>query len=626
MSKICGIIGKNLDPDQGHSILRRMTDLMKHTDGHRVDEWEGAHVALGHTSIGAVNPEPQPIFNEDHSKVIVFAGKIFAFEDLKRLLMEAGHRFRYPDNDAEFVLHLFEEHGTSKLKELNGIFSFCIWDKTKNELILANDRYGMRPMYYYFDEGQKLFLFGSEIKTITRQDFVNRQVDWDAWNVFLRFGSLIGEDTFYQNIHTLLQAGILRFDGDQIHLDTYWSFNDVKLRTVSDEKKDLENLIFLFKQSMKRRAVPNRRVAVLLSGGLDSRGIAAELKRQNASLVAFTTRKFSKVDSDRKVAQEVARKLNIDHEFCDLPDDFLHIQEPYKNYLLDFESDEHAWLLPLLDKVPVDIKINYDGIGNDTVCDPYLYTEQNQPYVDLLESRQYDDFIGKFFITKLFSFLPWDDEKNHFEAFSEKLRPCFTRERFLEKLRQILKKYNESTYISFQIATRSRRAVALAPFQLMLNRLESFCPYLDNDYFDYALGIPVKAKYNLSLRGKMLNLAYPELDGVVSKLSQNHKFDNKYVDHHDNYELLKLENLKIMAKTLLKSLDNGIFNRKYLLPRLLYASNLASLSYLGNGQLNKLLYHRSLYWLISPFYFLDSWLRSEKITDYELHENELAYV
>lgn len=615
MSRICGIIAPHLKKEAIRPILEKMTSLMQHEPWHRIDRWCDDGIGLGHTSIGAINEEIQPICSQNSKKRIVSAGKIVAYEERKQELLNKGYRFDHPNNDAEFVMHLYEEYGEDKFKELNGIFAFSVWDSHKKELILVNDRYGIRPLYYFFDKNNEILLFGSELKTISRQDFFDKKIDWDAWNVFLRIGFLVGEDTFYKNIHTLPQGSFIRYDLRDLTIKNYWNYGDLKTKNTFNEKEDIDNLIHLFKQSMKRRIMPNKKPAVFLSGGLDSRGIAAELKHQGVSFTSFTIRRFFLSEDDRKLADAVARKLDIKNVSCDLPFDFLESAPERKNKILDYESDEITWILPLLDNIPEDFKINYDGIANDLICDPILYCDKNKRFTDLLELKQYDKFITDWLYGYRHSFLrlPMEKNKSNFYFFSDEIRLKFSSDNFIKKIKNQILKFegNPNQYLLFKLDTRARREISLAPFQLILNKLESFCPYLDNDYFEYVMSLPIYAKKNMSLRSRVQNIAYPELSGINKDFFEKNtmKFDNPNQMYHQKIkDLLKLER-KLMGREY-----SNIFNYKYLIPRFLYDYFLSVSLFWKKKIRLKLIFEKSHYFLVSPVYFLHSWLVSEGIS------------
>lgn len=609
MSRICGIVNQNFNKEEIKPVLSKMTRLMQHEDWHRIDEWFDEGIGLGHLSIGAVNEEVQPLTSRDGRFLIITAGKIVGYEDRKSELIEKGYVFQYPNDDAEFILNLYQEYGTAKFSELNGILAFVIWDKEKRELMVVNDRYGMRPLYYWFDASREIFLFASELKAISRQDIFRKQINWEGWNVFLRLGFFVGEDTFFKGVYTLPQGSVLRFSEGKLHIENYWHYGQIPLKDKFDENEDIDHLVFLFRQAIKRRIVPDKKAAVFLSGGEDSRGIAAELKKQGADFVSYTTRKFHAVDYDRKIAAKVAEVLKIENIFYDLPEDFLETVRPQSDALLDFESEEHAWMLPLINHLPNDVKINYDGLAQDILCDEKLYAGYNRRYAVMLHEGRYEDWIKQWYAAKSNKLLKWpfDGVDCNFIFLARTMRQKFSNGQFISKLKSELLKYegNENFYLYFYLNGRTRREISLSIYGLILNKAETFCPYLDNDYFEYLMSLPIKAKEGRHIRKKILDRAYPELSGIDTDSTLKNKtlFE---VCHHD-FHHQRLNHLLKMEKELCRRMNQGIYNPFYLLPRFLSDLFLIKCS----GKAAKEQYLRSHHWLAFPLHFMDRWLQTE---------------
>lgn len=618
MSKIFGCASAEAGNSFVNSTLQWMAGSLKQGPWQRADKWSHTNAGLGHISIQAVNTEAQPIFSWDDSKAMIFSGKIFGYEDQKKELEKSGCKFRYPDNDAEFILNFYEKNGTRRFHELNGIFSLAVWDKKKNELILVNDRYGLRPVYYYFDKKRKAFLFASELKAISGAPFFEKIVNWDAWNVFLRLGFLVDDDTFFKEVYFLPPASVLRFDLEKVSINNYWDCRMINGKGYFDEDTDIDNLIDLFKQSIKRRTMKGKKTAVFLSGGKDSAGIAAELKKQGVQFVTYTTRKFYKIDSDRKGAEYISGNLRLENKFYDLPDNFLEEYECQKDEILDYQCWEHAWLLPLLERVPLDTKLNFDGLGLDFMCDSRMYDEPYANYRKLLEEKRYEEFIRNwYYSSKGYHLIKWpiDNDNLEFLFLSKNIRNNFSTENFVEKIKCQLKKVENThaPYIYFHLLTRARRCVGSSIFGLIVNRLESFCPYLDNDFFDYAMSLPLSAKSNRMLRTKILSKAYPELFSRDSCLLPVNA--GNYLEAHNNYYSQKIGSLSRQAPGLLIGLRLDIFNAAYLAPRIAKDIVLAKLFKLSSsGKAKEKYYNKCHFGLIPQLYMFNCWLKREKIT------------
>jgi asparagine synthase (glutamine-hydrolysing) len=616
MSKICGIVSENLCSNDIAPFLQKMVFSMKHCTWHSAEQWVGDNIGYGHISIGAVNEEAQPLFYRNGEMSIVFAGKIFDYEKNKRLLINLGHKFQYPGNDAEYVLHLFIEYGMEKFPELNGIFAFSIWDRKKKNIIVVNDRYGMRPMYYYHNECEKLFLFASELKAVARSALYEKRINWDAWNVFLRLGFLVGDDTFFSSIYYMPPASVLSYDMKSFSISSYWSYTQIGEKRIFNEDDDVDRLVELYRQAIKRRLMPDKKPTVLLSGGLDSSGIAAELARQGVQFASYTTRKFNYQDSDRRPAEAFAKMLGIKNQFIDLPDDFLETYEPLKNFLIDYQSHEHAWIIPLLNCIPSDIKINFDGVGFDNMCDSWIFHDSNRLGRDLLEQRRYDDFVKTwYYSSKCWNYLKWPIAKDQcdFPFFLLSLRKHFSSERFIEKIKEQLLKFENcaNQYIFFHLSSRTRRSVGLCVNQLMANRLESFCPYLDNDLFDFCMCLPVQARMNRQLRKKILHRAHPLLFTLDSNDLTQRPIDSEY--HHEFYTQ-KVREASRIATRFVKTLRSDVFDVFYLAPRM--AKDLLTSRLYFNSQKNDLTHYNRLHHnVFPPLDMMNQWLINEEMPE-----------
>jgi asparagine synthase (glutamine-hydrolysing) len=146
MPGLVGFVGDQ-PPETTKLLLDTMAQKLMHEPWHKVQLHHGEGFGIGRVSLGLSNPEPQPIWSEDKQLCLVMEGEIFGYEDLKQGLIAKGHNFKQ-DNDADFVLHLYQDVGDKFPSYLNGAFVIAICDLREHKLILANDRFGLRPLYY----------------------------------------------------------------------------------------------------------------------------------------------------------------------------------------------------------------------------------------------------------------------------------------------------------------------------------------------------------------------------------------------------------------------------------------------------------------------------------------------
>jgi len=308
MPGLVGIVKMQENPLDIKHLLARMCKVIKHEDWYRIETFIDDYIGIGRVSLGILNPEPQPIFNEDKTLCIMMKGEIYDYQSLKEELITRGHRFSI-NNDPDFILHLYEQYGKAFVHKLNGSFVLAIWDKRKKEIVVVNDRYGLRPLYYSKRNGY--LLFGSEVKAILEDETFERVVDERAVADFFAFEYILGDKTFFKGISVLLPASILTARKNNISIEQYWDFN-YKEETFSEEYY-AEELVKRFKKAVERVMQSKHRKGLFLSGGLDSRSILAAT---DGELYTFT---FGEKESkEAKISEIVANKKKTKHEFLEL--------------------------------------------------------------------------------------------------------------------------------------------------------------------------------------------------------------------------------------------------------------------------------------------------------------------
>ena len=214
MCGIAGAVWNEPDKSVGQETLQRMIDVLSHRgpdgegmyfDGCQVDAGCQAHVALGHRRLAIIDLAggKQPLANEDGTVWVVFNGEIYNFRDLRRRLEGAGHRFR-TNSDTEVLVHLYEDEGPEFVTYLNGMFALAIWDARRQQLVLARDRLGKKPLVYRHEPGR--LLFASELKSILQVPGVPREIDPQALDEYLTYQYVPHPRTIFQGIAKLPPA------------------------------------------------------------------------------------------------------------------------------------------------------------------------------------------------------------------------------------------------------------------------------------------------------------------------------------------------------------------------------------------------------------------------------------
>jgi len=280
--------------------------------GYYIDDTVGlAHVRL---SIVDLEGGTQPIHNEDRSLWIVYNGEIYNYPELRRELVDRGHGF-YTETDTEVLLHLFEEMGPACLERLNGQFAFAIWNTREQELFLARDRLGIRPLHYTIHNGQ--LVFGSEIKSIFAYREIPRRIDPIGLDQCFTFWTTLSPKTVFEGIQELAPGHYLRTTSDQLTIQQYWDIplcsKDAQLESsVQDLQGQVHDLLLDAVRVRLRADVP---VGCYLSGGLDSSIITNSVVKQGIHDVRTFGIRFEESDFDEgEFQQEMVSHLGCSHK------------------------------------------------------------------------------------------------------------------------------------------------------------------------------------------------------------------------------------------------------------------------------------------------------------------------
>jgi asparagine synthase (glutamine-hydrolysing) len=321
---MCGICGKvNRDPDapMDEGAIRRMAGLL----AHRGPDGEGVfvkdHVGLGHRRLAIIDLSPagrQPMSNEDGSIWIVFNGEIYNFRELRAALIQTGHTFR-SKSDTEVIVHLYEDRGLEALHALRGMFALAIWDMKRRRLVLARDRFGKKPLFYF--DGPSAFIFASELQALLEDPSVPRVPDLDAIRYYLTYHYVPYPYTAFQGIRKLPPAHYLMLEGDQLRLGRYWRLQYAE-KTQESEPALAERLRSHLEEAIRLRMMSDVPVGAFLSGGIDSSAVVALMARMSGDPVKTFSIGF---DDDRlselSYARTVAGRFATDHhEFVVKPD------------------------------------------------------------------------------------------------------------------------------------------------------------------------------------------------------------------------------------------------------------------------------------------------------------------
>lgn len=314
MCGICGSISlRGAPPDA--LALERMNAAITHRGPDEAGQMIYVPVALAMRRLSIIDLAggQQPIWNEDRSRCIVFNGELYNFLDLRPELEAKGHTFT-TRSDTEVILHAFDEWGPECLSRFNGMFAFAIWDRSTEELFIARDPIGEKPLYYFLDD--KRLVFASEIKAILADESIPRAIHRDGLSNFLAFGRAVAPQTIYQNIYKLLPGHYLRVRKGKVEIKEFWDVAD-QISDALDLSPDeySARIVELLDDSVQRRMIADVPVGAFLSGGVDSSAVVALMKRHASGPVKTFSLGFSEGGHYNELsdARRVAEYFGTEH-------------------------------------------------------------------------------------------------------------------------------------------------------------------------------------------------------------------------------------------------------------------------------------------------------------------------
>jgi len=305
MCGIAGYIDKNENANE--LVVNKMLTRIKHRGPDECGIYINNNFGFGSVrlSIIDISGGQQPLPNEDLSLWIAFNGEIFNYIELRKELEEKGHHFR-THSDTEVIIHLFEEYGESCLSKLNGQFVFSIWNKNKNEIFIARDRLGIRPLFYYLTTD--LFVFGSEIKSIFEHPKVKREISPEGLSQTFTFWTTITPDTVFKGIKECPPGCFMKIKNGEIAIRKYWelSFATPERYYKGSFEDAVSEFNKIFKDSVKIRLRADVPVAAYLSGGIDSSVTTSYIKELEPNVLQTFSVGFSDDEFDETYYQELA--------------------------------------------------------------------------------------------------------------------------------------------------------------------------------------------------------------------------------------------------------------------------------------------------------------------------------
>ncbi len=562
---MCGIAGIIGNREITSTSIDKMVDIISHRgpDDRGILAEDNFAFGMRRLSIIDLSGGHQPISNEDGTITVVFNGEIYNYKELRPELLARGHKFK-TESDTEGLVHLYEEYGKDMVKHLRGMFAFAIYDSKKNQIFIARDYFGIKPLYFSTDkdstndnkpDGGNILSFGSEIKSILLDPRVKKEINHEGVYQYLSFQYNPLEETLFKKIFKLTPGHHLTIDLSKENkspfvIEKYWEYefnNETKELGEMGEKNrgDQENSFAkktkdIITDSVAHHMISDVPVGVFLSGGIDSGIIATlvqeERNKAKAGPVSTFTIGFKEV-SEQEAAKEVANKIGSKHN---------EILITFEEYLKELPNIVWYFDEPVADPSAVSlfflarearkqVKVVLSGEGADELFGGYnIYREP----IDVRVLSQLPFFVKKYFL-RPFLKLPFNFiGKNFIRRGVTKLEDRYIgnanifnkKDRdLLWKNNKYMPKYSTSEVLKeFYMETRgendSRKMqyidiktwlrgdiLAKADKMTMANSLELRVPFLDKEVSDFSETIPDRLKYKNKKTKYILRKAFTDI-------------------------------------------------------------------------------------------------------------------
>ena len=545
MCSISGIC--NFEKKPSTQIVELMTKCLSHRGPDDSGFFQNENISLGHNRLSIIDLQnsKQPMKDEKNKNIIIFNGEIYNFKELKSELRSFGHKFD-TEGDTEVILKSYTQWGVECLKKLEGMFVFCIWDEKKKQLFIGRDKFGEKPLFYYFSK-EHGFMFSSEIRSFLEVEKIKQELrlDTESINQYLSLNYLINNKTFFREIKSLSPASYIILNStnfkNEISIKKYWLLEEhFKKKTNDSFSEASEKINFLLEKSIKQKMFSDVENGVFLSGGIDSSTISLKLKKidnhkMSAHNILFKEEKFNE-SVDAKI---IADYLNVNLNHYKIPiDDDLTNEFPKIIDAMDQPMSDTSFVstyyLSKYSKKKSKVVLSGDGAdelfgGYDTyIADIY---RKFFPQINLksnllkeLPNKLFKTNLGKvgieYKINKFVNGLHFKDHHSHIlwrEIFShEEKKKLFNKfdkdlinHNFLDYIdRQIQKVKNlhyldQYMYIDFK-TWLPNDILYKVDRSTMFNSQESRLPFLDSKLVEYVSSLPIKYKINIFERKKIL--------------------------------------------------------------------------------------------------------------------------
>ena len=537
---MCGILGiYNLD---GTTVDSDLLNLMGQKIAHRGPDGEGQFVqdsiGLLHKRLAILDPSDkgkQPMASKDGQWIVVFNGCIYNFKELRQQLIEKGHQFD-SETDTEVICEGLSSEGISYIEKFNGMFAFAAWNTKEHQLYLCRDRYGIKPLYYWFNG--KTLVFSSEIKGIIEHPDYTIDVDLDALNEYFTFQNIFSYNTLFKGVNMLPPANRVTINQTttSVQHNSWWDYDFSKTDDSLTFKEAKEKTKDLFEQAVQRQMVSDVPVGAYLSGGMDSGSIAAVASKEVDRLTTFTCgfdmnevtgreanfdeRRDAELMANHLKTEQFEQVMNAGDIRWSLPKLVYHLEDlragmSYPNYYISRLASKF-------------VKVCLQGTGGDELFGGYPWR-----YYKVFDSISQADFFDQYydFWQRL---VPQEEKEKLFQPeVLNKInlhspRKVFERVfTFNDKLKYDTPQDHINNSLYFEIKTFLSALFLVGDKLAMAHGLEERFPFMDNDLVEFAMKVPVEHKLG-------------NLEREIKRIDENTESKKKaYSEYDDGKNVLR---------------------------------------------------------------------------------------
>ncbi|MDX4048449.1 asparagine synthase (glutamine-hydrolyzing) [Aliarcobacter skirrowii] len=591
---MCGIVGFISQRNDKEHIIQKQLETLYHRGPDAQSKYIDNNIAFGHTRLAIIDIDNavQPMTSTDNRYIIIFNGEIYNYLELRQHLVSKGMKFK-THSDTEVLLNMYIVYGKECVSKLNGMFAFAVYDKVKDSMFLARDHFGIKPLYYTYQNND--FIFASEVKAILEYPDIKAEVDQKSLNEYMTFQVMLKKHTLFKNIHSLEPATYLYLESGKIkEKKKYWEFDYNIDETLSEEEYTTE-LLHLLENSLNIQTRSDVPIGAYLSGGIDS-SLVSTLASKNyfGDFHTFCGGfKDSKDFDETHYAQIVQKSINsIHHEIFPTSKDFTDNFEKIM-YHMDYpEAGPGVFSQYMVSKlVSQHVKVVLGGQGGDEIFGGYtryavayleqalkgaiFETSEEGKHLVTLQSiipnmaqlKNYIPLLKEQFKEGLFD--PMDERyyrmmnrsHNLHKIYNQEFLSTFEEEQLLDKFKQVFNHPDTKSYFNkmthFDLKTLLPALLHVEDRMSMAVSIESRVPILDYRIVELASKMPPAMKFS---GGKTKAMLIKSVKNILPKEIINRKDKMGFPTPINNWLAGDLKEYALDILTSQKAKQRGYLN------------------------------------------------------------------